>query len=178
MTVHRYPKRALFGDYARAGVGLAVTGGPLLFVSAGPVMIGILGGLGVLFFIFGLRTWLRQQTCVQVSDEGINTLSSGAPAPRIDLPWNQLIEFNLRYYSTRRDRGDGWLQMLLKSDVAKLRLDSDLQAFDTVVRRVAAAALTNKLSLNQATRTNLDALGIVVPAVDDETTMAVGRGSR
>ena len=100
---------------------MAVTGGPLLFVSAGPVMIGILGGLGVLFFIFGLRTWLRQQTCVQVSDEGINTLSSGAPAPRVDLPWNQLSEFNLRYYSTQRDRGDGWLQMLLKSDVAKIQ---------------------------------------------------------
>ncbi len=77
---HRYPLRELSGDYVRAGLGLAATLGPLLFVPASPVMMWLLGGLAALFLAFGARTALRQMTVVRVDDAGITAIGPGWPA--------------------------------------------------------------------------------------------------
>ncbi|MFQ5955359.1 MAG: hypothetical protein ACE5JZ_09885 [Kiloniellales bacterium] len=163
MSLHRYPMKALAGDYARAGAGMTVALGPLLFVTPGPVMIGLLGGLAALFLVFGLRTWRRHMTLVEVTEQGITTEASPLPAPRVSIPWRRLSGLKLRYYSTQRNRAQGWLQMGLSARDRTLWLDSGLDGFETVARRAAGAALANRVSLGPTTVSNLDALGIMVP---------------
>jgi hypothetical protein len=162
MSVHRYSMRALGADYARAGAGMAMTLGPLLFVGPGPAMIAVLGGLGAIFLIFAVRTWLRQMTRVEVSEEGITTESSARLAPHTVISWRDLSGLQLKYYSTRRDRREGWLQMKLKTAGRSLRVDSNLDDFPVVARHAAEAARSNGLRLTPATIDNLGALGIVI----------------
>ena len=43
----------------------------------------------------------------------------------------------LAYYSTRRDRKSGWMQLELGAGGARVRLDSRIAGFDRLVRRAA-----------------------------------------
>ncbi len=161
MSTHRYPIKALTGDYVRAGAGSAVTLAPMLLVAESPVMIAVLGSLAALFVCFGLRTWRRQLTRVEVTQHEITTEASAPPAPRVSIPWRGLSGLKLRFFSTQRDRKQGWLQMSLSAEDSTLRIDSNLDDFESVVRRAAAAALANDVQMDPMTTSNLDALGIV-----------------
>lgn len=156
MKLARYPINALLADYGRAALGLAATGGPLLFVPPNPAMVIILGGMAGLFLIFGLRTGLRQLTTVEVSERGVRVTGLRSTA----LDWTVLKGLRIRYYSTRRDRTQGWMQLKLDGPDGTIGFDSHLDGFDELVKRAAAAARTAGLTLNEATLDNLGALGI------------------
>ena len=156
MIEYRYPARALAGDYARAGIGLLVTLGPLLFVPASPVMMVILGGLAALFLAFGARTVLRQCTVVRLDDAGI-----AAVGPvRAQIAWKDLEGLALAYYSTRRDRTRGWMQVTMKGRGSRLRIDSTIDGFGDIVRAATRHAERRGLGLSPATMGNLTAMGI------------------
>ncbi len=156
MTEFRYPVRALAGDYARAGIGLLVTLGPLLFVPASPVMMVILGGLAALFLAFGARTVLRQCTVVRMDDAGIAAV--GPVNARI--AWNELEGLALAYYSTRRDRTRGWMQVTMKGRSGRLRIDSTIDGFRDIVLAATREAEQRGLGFSPATMNNLAAMGI------------------
>lgn len=156
MIEYRYPARALAGDYARAGIGLLVTLGPLLFVPASPVMMVILGGLAALFLAFGARTVLRQCTVVRLDDAGI-----AAVGPvRAQIAWKDLEGLALAYYSTRRDRTRGWMQVTMKGRSGRLRIDSTIDGFRDIVQTATRHAERSGLGLSPATMGNLTAMGI------------------
>lgn len=156
MKLARYPMNALLADYGRAALGLAATGGPLLFVPPNPAIVIILGGMAGLFLIFGLRTGLRQLTTVEMSERGVRVTGLRS----MSLDWSALKGLRLRYYSTRRDRTQGWMQLKLDGPDGTVGFDSHLDGFDDLVRRAAAAARAAGLVLNEATLDNLGALGI------------------
>jgi len=156
MTLYRYPARALLADYARASVGFVATGLPLLFVPPNTAIIVVLGGLAGLFLLFGLRTGLRQMSSVEMSDQGVSV--SGLRS--MSLEWQSIRDLRLRYYSTRRDRAHGWMQLRLAGPAGSLSFDSNLDGFDELVRRAATAARAAGLKLNPTTLDNLGALGI------------------
>ena len=62
----------------------------------------------------------------------------------------------LAYYSTRRDRRAGWMQLQLVASGIKVSLDSRIAGFDQVVRRAADAATARGIELNEATVANLE----------------------
>ncbi len=163
MTEFRYPPNALRGDYLRAGLGLILTVGPALAVPRGSFALYVLIPVAFLFLAFGIRTWQRQQTRVVVDSEGISLFSPG----RVSLPWANVRAVHLRYYSLKTDRTGGWMQMTLKGSdpqrrdtVRAIRLDSNLDGFEQVARRVALAVEENGIALNDITRTNFASLGI------------------
>ena len=156
MSVHRYARGTLLADYARAAVGVTLTAGPLLLARPAAPMMAILGGLAGLFALYGVRTWIRSATRITLDDEGI--MASG---PRTaTLPWQRLERIKLDYFSTRRDRTKGWMQMKLEGDGKALRLDSSLEGFADIARRAAREAALRGIELPPATRTNFAALGI------------------
>ncbi len=157
-SFHVYPARALAGDYARAALGVALTWGPLALVEPLPAVGYALGGLGALFAAFGLRTALRQATRIECSAQG---LTVSGPIPQ-RLVWSELDGLSLRYYSTRRDRREGWMQLRLRRRARTVVIDSSLEGFAAVARRAAEAAAARGLALGSATRANLAALGIEV----------------
>jgi hypothetical protein len=160
MTRHAYPASAMLGDYLRAAAGLVPTAAILAIAPLGAVAAAILGGLAALFSVFGVRTALRHRTRIEVTETGISASGPLGAAIR----WAELDRIKLAYYSTRRDRRDGWMQLELRSGWSVIRLDSRIDGFARLVERSATAAATRRLALSPATAANLEALGIRSPA--------------
>ena len=70
--VYRYPRRALTASYLRTGAGLALLITPLIWGNPGLVAGIILGSLALAFFSYGVRTWLRGISRIQLDDEGVS----------------------------------------------------------------------------------------------------------
>jgi len=156
---HAYPASAMVGDYLRAAAGLVPSAALLVGASVGGVATVILGSFAAIFAIFGLRTVLRHGTSLEMTETGLRTHGMS----RRRLAWADLDRMKLAYYSTRRDRKAGWMQLELGGGGGKLGLDSRIDGFDRLVRRAAEAARARRLALSDATVANLDALGIRVP---------------
>ncbi len=157
MSEYRYAPGALTGDLARAGIGFVLCAIPLVAVSMDMWMMVLLAALAGLFALFGVRTWRRRGTCIAMDDTGITT--TGLKNARI--PWGDLRQFKLSYFSTRRDRSNGWMQLNLGGTRGGLSIDSNLDGFEEICRRALLAATDNKIELTSATMRNLAELGLV-----------------
>jgi hypothetical protein len=115
------------------------------------------------FPVFGIRTALRHGTQIEATETALST--SGLR--RISISWSELDHLKLAYYSTRRDRREGWLQLELRAGSSTLRLDSRIGGFADLVQASARAAELRGLSFSPATAANLQALGVRFSA--DET---------
>jgi hypothetical protein len=154
-----YPASAMLGDYLRAGAGLVPSALILATVSVNSVSGVVIGGFAAIFGAFAIRTALRHGTRLEVTETGVRALG----IKRVEIDWAALDRMKLAYYSTRRDRKSGWMQLQLGAGRARLSLDSRLDGFDRLVRFAATAAAARGLELSEATAANLSALGIRVP---------------
>ncbi len=158
MSLHRYPPKALLGDYLRAAFGLALTLGPALLVPADSAALWVLLPLATLFAVFGARTLARHRTSVDLSVEGVS-LSTWT---RASLPWSQLKHLRMDYYSTRGDRSEGWMQLKAKGDGVSIRVDSAIDEFVAIARAAADAARANGVEISETTRVNFSHIGIAI----------------
>jgi len=152
----RYPLSTVAIDYFYALLGLGFTVTPLALVTPLAAVTGTLAFFALLFFLFGLRTAIRHNTFVAVSDRGVT--SGGLRGANIN--WRDLRELKLSYFSTRRDRQGGWMQLRLRGEKLTIRLDSTVEGFDKLVARAAKEARQNELDLAPGTVQNLIALGV------------------
>jgi hypothetical protein len=159
MTELRYPTKAMVGDYVRAAFGLTLTGTPILLSPPGSAAVYILGPLALLFLVFGVRTALRHRTVVELDDRKVAVRGLW----RGDLDWSELQETRLNYYSTKRDRSQGWMQLVLRGPRGKLRFDSTLDGFPDVARRAYQTSRAKGLELSDASISNFAALGFEPP---------------
>jgi hypothetical protein len=158
-TRHRYSTAAMVGDYLRAAAGLvpaAAIFASTPFSEAGAM---VLGAFAAIFAIFGLRTMLRHGTSLEMTDTELRAIG----IRRRTIAWSELDRMKLAYYSTRRDRKSGWMQLDLAARGTRLGLDSRIAGFDRLVRRAAEAAATRNLELNETTIANLHSLGLDSP---------------
>jgi hypothetical protein len=155
-TRHAYPASAMVGDYLRAAAGLVPAG--VLFATApvGTVPGVIIGGFAAVFAVFGLRTMLRHGTRLEMTDTELRAHG----ASRRTIAWAKLDRMKLAYYSTRRDRRSGWMQLELGAGGDRVTLDSRIAGFDRLVRRAAEVAVRRGIALSEATVANLEALGL------------------
>ena len=159
MTSYSYPLRAVLGDYLRAGAGIVISGFPLVMVSSKPFVTYLFGGMICLFLVYGARTVSRHFTRIEVSAEGILTT---LPLRR-GIAWRDLSKLRLKYFSTKRDKSNGWLQLVLTSGQGRISIDSGLDGFRDVVMRAMDAARQNGVEIDPATVANLAALNITTP---------------
>lgn len=161
---HRYPASDLNGDFLRGGAGAALTLAPVALLETHWVVTTIFGAIGLLFLVFLGRTWQRKATVVETGAEGI-----AAHGPLgTQIPWSELDRLDLRYFSTRRDRSDGWLQLTLGAGGRTLKLESGLEGFDQVLERAADAARANRVLMSETTMQNLQTMGIAAPTDGDD----------
>ena len=116
--------------------------------------------------IMGLlpRTALRQKTRYVL---GPDTLCADGPAGTL-VEWSRLDRMKLSYFSTKRDRSDGWMQLAVGSAGGRMvRVDSALEGFYDIVERAAHAAEMVGLPLSVATRANLRSMGISVAGQEE-----------
>ncbi len=156
MSSHCYLPGALVPDYLRSGAGFALTGGPFFFANPSSIMIYVLGGLAALFFLYGARTFIRQMTRFELTDGGLAARGPLGATVR----WDELQRMQVRYFSTRRDRTEGWMQLKLGAASGSLRIDSEVSEFATIAAQATRAAERRGLDLSEATRANLATLDI------------------
>jgi hypothetical protein len=156
VTNYVYPTSAMIGDYFRAAAGLVPAAAILVTLPVESVATIVLGGFAALFAGFGIRTIVRHQTRLEVTGPALRATGFR----RASIVWEQLDRMNLTYYSTRRDRREGWMQLDLRSGRSRIRLDSRITGFAELVEIAARAAEARGLTLNAATAANLAALGV------------------
>jgi hypothetical protein len=155
----RYPRETLWADYVRASIGVLLCGLPLLLIDVNQWLGFFLAAGFVLFALFLVRTALRHRTRYLL---GADTLCADGPAGGI-VELRRLDRLKLSYFSTKRDRSDGWMQLSVGSTGGRtVKIDSSLEGFHDVVERAAHAAGEAGLTLSEATRANLKAMGITV----------------
>jgi len=166
MSIHRYDKHSVRADLRRAAMGLILTVGPMLLLGDSAVALAILGVLALLFLAFGLRTVLRGMTLVHVTEHGLSSDSLGGREGRLPglaprtIAWRDIRKVGLRFFSLKRDRSEGWMELSLGDGHRSLRLDSTLDGFKDIVVRAAEAARANGVTFSHSTQANLAALGI------------------
>ena len=160
----RYPRQTLWADYMRAAAGVLLCGAPLLLLDVNRWLAYILVAGFLLFALFLVRTALRHQTRYVL---GPDTLCADGPAGTL-VEWARLDRLKLSYFSTKRDRSDGWLQLSIGSTGGRMvKVDSSLDGFHDIVERAARAAEAGGVGLSEATRANLRSMGISVAGQEE-----------
>lgn len=154
MTRLYYPLSRLLPDYLRAGLGLAMSLGLLLFAEPQSVIFGLLAGLCLLLTWLGVATIWRQQTEIALDASGVIRTGRWGLGKRLVLPWREVRKVTLRYYSTHRDRSAGWLRVTIEGTGGTLRADSELIGFPQLVGQAFAAAERNGAVIDETSRLN------------------------
>lgn len=163
-AVLRYPPGPIVADYVRGGVGLALTLAPLAALDVHPALFWVLAAMAALFAVFLFRTAERHAARVTFDDVA---LTVAGPRPR-RIAWAEIADLRIAYYSTRRDRQQGWMQMTVRSaDGAAASIESSLDGFERLAARAADAARARGLPLAETTLENLAAIGIVYAPFPD-----------
>lgn len=152
----RYTFRSLLPDYLRGGGGLALMLVMWLTLPGETHVHVIFGGLTLLFALFTIRTAWRQLSEYELRPEGVEQVR---PQRRV-LLWDRLDSLRLRYYAMRRNREGGWMTLTIRAGDVRCAVDSSLDGFETLVAAAAKAAAHRRLTIDDATRTNLEALAI------------------
>jgi hypothetical protein len=156
MTQYRHTIRTIAPDYIRAGVGLAVTAGPIFIVPTAEPVSWTLMFLVFLFAVYAANVVIRHASVIELDETSV---SVSGPFSR-SLRWQDLEEMRLKYFSTRRDGAHGWMQLVLKGSDAKIRIESTLGGFADIVKSASKAANDEGLSLSSTTLGNLELLGV------------------
>lgn len=151
MSVHTYPLYSVLGDYIRAVLGVAVSAVPLIFISSRPLITYIFWGLIVVFSGYGLRTLTRHLTRIEATDEGV---VANGPI-RKAFAWRELSKLRLKYFSTKRDKSNGWLQLEMTGNGRRIDVDSSISGFNDMVARATDAATVNGIALDEASIANI-----------------------
>ncbi len=171
MSVHTYPPTAAAADFARAGAGLCLAALPLLLVDTLPAVTAVLAVLVAVFVVYAARTASRQLTRVEIDDDGVSIRG----ATTRTVPWSALERVKLSYYSTRRDRTGGWLQLTIAGGTATLAVDSRIAGFDRLAERALRAARNKGLKLDPTTLYNFQSLGLAMDGAEDTGAAEAGR---
>jgi len=128
----------------------------VVLVGASPVpwLATLLALACLLFASFGARALLRVRQRFELGEEGLQILHR-----RRHLPWSSLRGFKLKYFSTRRDHRDGWLELQLGFADGRVQVDSRLIGFDGLLDTALTWAAAAGVELDPATRRNLEWLG-------------------
>jgi hypothetical protein len=157
MTELRYSSKSLNADILRAIIGFVLCICPVILIVAEPLINLILLSSSLLFLIFGIRTWLRRRVRIYCKETEITIKG---PISR-SLEWDELSSLKLSYFSTRRNKKDGWMQLKLEGKSKKLTIESNLEKFEEICSRAYQAASNNKIAITKTSERNFAELGIL-----------------
>ena len=146
------------GDYFRSAMGIAVSIIPLVVVSSKPVITYLFSAMIIVFLAFGLRTILRHLTRIEVWDEGITV---NLPF-RKQIGWSDISALKIKYFSTRKNKKNGWLQMTVGGAGQSISVDSKISGFRDILKQRHRSRRRQRVSLDEASTANMEALDQVL----------------
>lgn len=162
---HNYPLTSLYGDYLKSLIGIVFMGTPFYFAIGNTFMMVLLGGLTLLFVVFGIRTGIRHVTVIESDSDGVATVG---PFGR-RIAWSDISKLNLKYFSTRREKkAEGWMELKICDASRCLKFESNLHGFDQIASKAANAAFQNGAEMTETTLENLTAMGVTVDLPEEE----------
>lgn len=155
-TRHLYPLGRLYSDYSRAGLGVALSVLALASFEPGTAF-SLLFAIVVGLCLYWLgRTWEIQRTVVTVDDQTVTVKGLNS----VTIEWAEVSSMTLAFFSSRSDKSDGLMRLTLEAGDRKVKIDSRIHDFLSIVRRAAQTIGENNLRIDGITRANLQALGI------------------
>jgi len=164
VTDYRYPHSRIMADYFVGGSGALMSGGVLALAPTVLYVDVLCGGLTAIFLLFTMLTVSRHRLRIAVDAEGIRVTGGRVRSIR----WEEVEAVTLRYFSTRRNRKNGWMTLKIGGAGRRLAVESHLEGFEVVARHAAAAAEARRLALDPTTRSNFAALDIHLPMAQAE----------
>ena len=160
-----YPSGAIYKDYGQAAAGAIIFGIPLAYAHTNIYAVVILGAIVLMFLSFAWSTYRRHRTVIAVTRDGISTEGAIHTA----LRWTEITCVDLRYFSTKRERGrgrpatdegTGWMQLRLDGDGGTIKVDSSVHDFLGLASRVMRAINLHRLTMTESADVNFAALGL------------------
>lgn len=158
MTSHNYPSASILVDYAKAMSGLAISLLSLFLFGVSGILNIFLFCIAIIFLLFAIKTFIRNGTTVYLSEEEILVTSILLRKKLLKLHETKGLKLN--YYSTRRDRERGWMQLSIYDKKQKISIDSSISNFESIAKKIANMAKKNEITLSNRTINNFRALGI------------------
>lgn len=153
----RYPQDVVTWEIVKGAAGIAVCLGIVVFLQpvtwiAWPLVI-----IAAMFVAYLVQQAGRMPLRFMMDDAGVTRVAGGRREP---FRWNELKELRLNYYPHGRKAAMGMLVLVLRNGQRKLKVDSSLDHFPTLLSHAAQAARERELELHPTTRANLSQLGL------------------
>jgi hypothetical protein len=155
---YRWPRAAIMADYWRSGPAFSACFVAALLVPPLSIGFAVFATLALVFGLYLGQTVLRARTTATLVPDGLAI--SGYFGDQI-IRWDTLDGFALRYYTLRRDKEAGWLDLKLAGGGAKVTLDDRIDGFRPILERAWDAARERDLGISSATYANLTAAGLL-----------------
>jgi hypothetical protein len=156
--VYHWPRAAIIADYWRSGPAFAACLIATLFMPPISIAFVLFAAIAVVFGLYLCQTVLRARTALRLKPEGLAI--SGYFGDRL-IRWDALDQFALRYYTLRRDKEAGWMDLKLGDGVAKITLDDRVDGFRSILERAWEAARSRDIGISSSTYANLTAAGLL-----------------
>ncbi len=155
-----YPRNILQWEVAKSAVGVLGCLALIVFLQPSPWVAWPIGLVGL---VFGYYLWQqagRYALRIRVDETGASVSKGGR---RREFPWDRLKDFRLEFYPNGRKAKSGSLVIKLYRDAERLRVDSTLDHFPTLLKHAASAARAAQqggLTLHPTTADNMEKLGL------------------
>jgi hypothetical protein len=158
----RYTPAHLRAEAAKAGLGAAICFGAIVFLSPAPIIAWPVAVAGLLFLLYLGQLWRRRALRLELTFDGIARTTGNADGadPTARLNWHVLQELHLHFYPHRRRSPHGTLVLTVRGDGMRVKLDSSVEHFPTLLLRAAGAARERALPLDRTSADNLAQLGL------------------
>ena len=153
---YRYSPATIVRAYAKCAIGLAVTLGPLVALAPAAPLSATLLVVAGLFLVYLARSIALHTRRIVLDDEGMRTEGLFGTG----VAWESMRAVQLNYYTTRNDRSEGWIELLVRGAHGVIRIESHLAGFDEITTRVVREAVARDCPLDDRTVTHLAVLGI------------------
>ena len=158
MSVHTYPLYTVLGDYIRAILGVGVSTVPLFIITGKPLVTYAFWALIVVFVLYGLRSLGRHCTRIETTDDGV----AASSLFRHHFAWSELSKLRLKYFSTRRDKTGGWMQLEMTGNGRRIAVNSTISDFADMLARATDAAKANGIDIDEASLANIASINVRV----------------
>ncbi len=148
----RYPQDVLKWEIGKGTAGIVLCVGLVIALRPTP-WIGVpLLAIAGLFGAYLTQQLLRLPLRFALDDSGVTQVKG---SQRTAFRWTELQDFRLNYYPNGRKATMGMLVLVLHNGSARLKVDSTLDHFPTLLSRAAQAARERELELHPTTVANL-----------------------